>query len=77
MKVFPHSFWPYGQHHRPSRGDVIPVRLRDGQRVLARVHFWNRFGLWLRSCRDGAFLWLSLRAPDGDLAPEHSYAKHW
>ena len=77
MKVSPHHFWPYGRYSKPNVGDVIPVRLRDGTRALAQVRFWNRFGIWLRSRRDGAFMWLSLRANDGDYAPEHQYAQFW
>ena len=63
--------WPYKtKANRPVRGDVIPVVLR-GQKVLAKVSFWNRFGIWLRSSRDGSILFLSLRAI------EFNYARHW
>jgi hypothetical protein len=76
MKVVPFHFWPYSRHARPHVGDVIPVSLR-GQKVLAQVRFWNRFGIWLRHRGNGAFLWLSFRALDGDLAPEFGYTAYW
>jgi hypothetical protein len=62
--------WPYGKGAPPARGDVIPVVI-DGRKTLATVRYWNKFGLWLRARRDGAFVWLSLREI------EYNYARHW